>query len=197
VQSGKIDLKKDINTCLTRWKFPYNTLYATKPVTLEAILSHTAGLSVSGFPGYGKDEKLPTVIQILDGQAPANTAPVRSIAGPAERFIYSGGGITISQLIVEEVSGLPYDRFMKEFVLLPLGMKQSSFSQPPRQETYNIWQPVTLRTVLKSKGSFMSILKWRQPDCGPHLPTCADMLLKPSFPLPENLMQCLNLKLPG
>lgn len=99
-------------------------------------------------------EHLPTVIQILDGQAPANTAPVRSVAGPAEKFIYSGGGITISQLIAEEVSGLPYDSFMKEFVLLPLGMKQSSFSQPPRQETYKYLATGYLTNGSEVEGKF-------------------------------------------
>ena len=50
---------------------------------------------------------------------------------PGERFSYSGGGTTILQLIVTDVSGKAYDEFMQERVLDQLGMKESFFTQPP------------------------------------------------------------------
>jgi CubicO group peptidase (beta-lactamase class C family) len=95
------------------------------------LLSHTAGLSVSGFPGYAKGDSLPTLPQILDGQRPANTSPIRSLVEPGKQYIYSGGGVTISQMIVMDVTKQPYDIFMQKNILDPLGMTGSSFTQPP------------------------------------------------------------------
>jgi CubicO group peptidase (beta-lactamase class C family) len=131
VQEKRLDLNSDINKYLVTWKFPYDEKSNNKIITLTNLLSHTGGLTVSGFPGYAKGEVLPSIIQILDGQKPANTAPVRSSIEPGKSNIYSGGGITISQMIVMDITKQPYDVFMKENVLDPLGMKSSSFTQPP------------------------------------------------------------------
>jgi CubicO group peptidase (beta-lactamase class C family) len=131
VQEGKLDLLADINNYLVSWKFPYDEKSNNKKITLTQLLSHTGGLSVSGFPGYRVDEDLPSLPQILDGLKPANTRAVRSVAEPGESFIYSGGGITISQLIIMDVTNKPYDSFMQRNVLNPLGMTSSSFTQPP------------------------------------------------------------------
>ena len=127
----KLDLNTDINNYLVTWKFPYDEKSGNKPITITNLLSHTAGLTVSGFPGYEKGDTLPSLQQILDGQYPANTGPVRSTTEPGKQLIYSGGGVTITQLIVTDITGQPYDVYMKENVLDPLGMKSSSFTQPP------------------------------------------------------------------
>jgi CubicO group peptidase (beta-lactamase class C family) len=131
VQDGKIDLNTDINQYLTSWKFPYDTVSKNKPITVAALLSHTAGLTIHGFPGYARGDSLPTVPQILDGQKPANTEAVRSFTEPGANVVYSGGGITISQLIVMDVTEEPYDEFMQKNVLGPMGMTGSFFTQPP------------------------------------------------------------------
>ena len=131
VQDKRLDLNSDINNYLVSWKFPYDEKSNNKVITLTSLLSHTGGLTVSGFPGYARGEALPSVLQILDGQKPANTAPVRSSMEPGRSYNYSGGGVTVSQLIVTDVTNQPYEIFMKENVLDPLGMKSSSFTQPP------------------------------------------------------------------
>jgi CubicO group peptidase (beta-lactamase class C family) len=131
VQDGKIDLNTDINQYLISWKFPYDTVSKNKPITVAALLSHTAGLTIHGFPGYARGDSLPTIPQILDGQKPANTEAVRSFTEPGANVIYSGGGITISQLIVMDVTQQPYDEFMQKNVLDPMGMTGSFFTQPP------------------------------------------------------------------
>ncbi len=77
VQNGKLSLDEDVNKKLVSWKMPENEFTKEKKVTLRGLLSHGAGLTVSGFPGYASDKALPTVVQILDGSAPANTKPVR------------------------------------------------------------------------------------------------------------------------
>ena len=73
VEQGKLALDEDVNTRLVTWKVPENEFTKEKKVTLRGLLSHTAGLTVHGFPGYATDEPRPTVVQILDGAKPANT----------------------------------------------------------------------------------------------------------------------------
>jgi CubicO group peptidase (beta-lactamase class C family) len=130
-QEKKIDLDRDINTYLKTWKFPYDTAKGKKTITLKHILSHTAGTSVHGFRGYATGENIPTIVQILNGEAPANSQPIRSMFDAGTRVQYSGGGTTISQLIVMDVTGLRYDAYMQKNVLAPLGMKNSFYSVPP------------------------------------------------------------------
>jgi len=131
VQDGKIDLDTDINQYLTSWKFPYDSVSNNKLITVAELLSHTAGLTIHGFPGYARGDSIPTLPQVLDGQRPANTAAVRSLGEPGANVIYSGGGVTISQLIVMDVTQQPYDEFMQVNVLDPMGMTGSSYTQPP------------------------------------------------------------------
>ncbi|HEV3414166.1 MAG TPA: serine hydrolase domain-containing protein [Puia sp.] len=131
VQRHRLDLNTDINDYLRTWKFPYDSVSKGKKITLGNLLSHTGGLSVHGFPGYEKTDSLPALDQVLDGKRPANTDPVRSIVEPGKQFIYSGGGTTISQLIVMNTTGIPYDQYMWENVLQPMGMDHSSYAQPP------------------------------------------------------------------
>ena len=148
VQEGKIDLDTDINKYLTSWKFPYDTVSKNKLITVGALLSHTAGLTIHGFPGYARGDSLPSVLQILDGQRPANTEAVRSFTEPGVRVIYSGGGITVSQLIVTDVTQQSYDEFMQKSVLDPMGMTGSFFTQPPAGADSNL-----LATGYKADGT--------------------------------------------
>ena len=134
VQDKKLDLYTDINTYLRSWKFPYDSLSNGKKITIANLLSHTAGLSLHGFPGYDRNDTIPTLPQILDGKPPANTEPVRSQFEPGLRFQYSGGGTTISQLIVMGITNQPYDVYMWNNVLRPLDMTMSSYTQPPAKD---------------------------------------------------------------
>jgi CubicO group peptidase (beta-lactamase class C family) len=131
VQDKKLDLNADINTYLTSWKFPYDSLSKGKKISVYNLLTHTAGLTVHGFPGYETTDPLPTAQQILDGEKPANTKAVRSAFEPGLRFQYSGGGTTISQLIVADVTKKPYDQYMADNVLKPMGMNNSFYTVPP------------------------------------------------------------------
>jgi len=131
VQEKKIDLYTDINTYLSTWKFPYDSLSGGKKITMANLLSHTAGLTIHGFGGYAVGKPFPTLSQVLNGQAPANSGPVRSKYVPGIKYEYSGGGITISQLIVMDVSHQPYAQYMFANVLKPLGMTESTYEQPP------------------------------------------------------------------
>jgi CubicO group peptidase (beta-lactamase class C family) len=130
VEQGRLSLDEDINNKLTSWKLPDNQFTAKKKVTLRNLLSHTAGTTVHGFPGYAVTETIPTLPQVLDGTSPANTAAVRVDMEPGTRFRYSGGGTTISQLALMDIEKKPYPEIAKETVLAPLGMRDSTYDQP-------------------------------------------------------------------
>ena len=130
VEQGKVKLDDDVNTYLKSWKVPENEFTKEQKVTLRRLLSHTAGLTVHGFPGYNVASAVPTIPQILDGMKAANTAAVRADLVPGSMFRYSGGGYTVAQLIMTEVTGVPFPDFMQRAVLAKAGMRQSTFENP-------------------------------------------------------------------
>lgn len=129
-QDGRLNLDKDVNQYLKSWQFPYDSVSNGHHINLAQLLSHTAGLNVSGFSGYQINEALPATLQIIKGASPANSPRVHSIAAPGVRYEYSGGGTTITQLVLQDVAHKTYDQYMQEHVLEPLGMLNSTFANP-------------------------------------------------------------------
>ena len=130
VEQGTLDLDTDVNRYLTSWKVPENRFTATEKVTLRRIASHSAGLTVHGFPGYATTDAVPTAVQVLDGAPPANTKPVRVDTFPGAIWRYSGGGTTVTQQLLVDVTGKPFPTIMQELVLGPAGMTHSTYEQP-------------------------------------------------------------------
>jgi CubicO group peptidase (beta-lactamase class C family) len=130
VQQGKLSLDTDVNTYLTSWKFPSDPVATGKPITLRELLTHTGGTTVHGFPGYASTEPVPTLVQVLNGEKPANTPPIRSEAAPGARWNYSGGGFTIMQQTLIDVTHEPFPKLLHDSVLAPIGMKRSTYEQP-------------------------------------------------------------------
>jgi len=129
VERGDLDLNTDVNTYLRSWTVPPTDDWQPE-LTLRQLLSHTAGLTVHGFPGYPAGQPLPTLPRVLDGEPPANTDPVRVALVPGTQYRYSGGGTTIVQQVLEDVTGIPFPALMRELVLDPLGMTASTYEQP-------------------------------------------------------------------
>ncbi|MBX9600845.1 MAG: beta-lactamase family protein [Bryobacteraceae bacterium] len=131
VEKKKLDLDEDVNRKLKSWRLPDNEFTTHQKVTLRRIASHGAGLTVHGFPGYEAGVPLPTLADILDGRKPpANTAAVRVDMAPGSQWRYSGGGTTLMQLLIQDVTGKSFPDFMRDMVLKPAQMKQSSYQQP-------------------------------------------------------------------
>ena len=130
VEQGKLSLDEDVNRRLKTWKLPENEFTKSEKVTLRRLMSHTAGLTVHGFPGYDVNEPVPTLVQVLNGEKPANTAPVRVDLVPGTRVRYSGGGVTIEQLLMMDATSKPFPALMREIVLDKIGMTDSSYEQP-------------------------------------------------------------------
>lgn len=130
VEHGKLSLDENVNLKLKSWQVPDNEFTKDQKVTLRRIMSHSAGLTVHGFPGYEVGTPIPSLVQIFNGEPPANTAPIRVDFVPGTKFRYSGGGVTIEQQLVIDVTGRPFPQFMRETVLEKIGMADSTYEQP-------------------------------------------------------------------
>jgi len=129
VDDGKIALDDPVDRKLTRWHLPPSS-YSNDGVTLRRLLSHTAGLSVSGYRGWGPDDLIPPLERALSGEDNGAGA-VTLVAAPGSGWAYSGGGYTMMQLLVEELSGRHFADYMRDAVLHPLGMTDASFALTP------------------------------------------------------------------
>lgn len=128
-QNG-LDLDANVNSLLTSWQVPEHDWQGTEDVTLRRLLNHTAGTTVHGFPGYAMGEDVPTLVQLLNGAPPTNTAPILVDIQPGGRFRYSGGGTSVAQLVLEDVSGAQLTEMATEYLFGPADMTHSVFAQP-------------------------------------------------------------------
>jgi CubicO group peptidase (beta-lactamase class C family) len=128
VEQGRLALDENVNAKLKSWKVPENEFTRTEKVTLRRLLSHSAGLTVHGFPGYDVTARMPSVVELLEGGG--NTAAVRVDVVPGTLSRYSGGGFTVMQLLVSDVTGKSFPQYMSESVLGPAGMSRSTYEQP-------------------------------------------------------------------
>jgi CubicO group peptidase (beta-lactamase class C family) len=62
VEAGKISLDADVNGFLKTWQVPENEFTGVNKVTLRRLLSHSAGITVHGFPGYAVDAQMPSLV---------------------------------------------------------------------------------------------------------------------------------------
>jgi CubicO group peptidase (beta-lactamase class C family) len=130
VQEGQLSLDADVNTQLHTWKVPENEFTKDSKVTLRGILCHAAGLTVHGFPGYATNAPVPSLVEVLNGVKPANTAAIRVDIAPGTKFRYSGGGYAVMQQMMIDAARKPFPELMRDTVLKPLGMTNSTFEQP-------------------------------------------------------------------
>ena len=129
-EKNQLSLEKDIRSYLKTWTFPDNDFSRDSTISIANLLSHSAGLSTSGFAGYSRNDTIPTINNILDGKNPANSEAVRPIFAPNTKAQYSGGGITIVRKILEDNINTNYAFLMQKTILKPLKMNRSSFTQP-------------------------------------------------------------------
>ena len=130
VELGKLNLDADVSQYLRSWKLTTNKFTEQSKVTLRELLSHTAGVTVHGFEDYAAGKQVPALVQVLNGESPANSAPVTIDFVPGSQFRYAGGNYAIIQQILIDSTGEPYPELMQEIVLQPLHMVHSTFQQP-------------------------------------------------------------------
>jgi CubicO group peptidase (beta-lactamase class C family) len=124
VNKGLLDLDAPVESYLTRWRLPASP-YDTDGITIRRLLTHSAGLTLHGYKGTLPTDPLPSLEESLDGKGKAEAVAIAM--KPGSRYRYSGGGYTIVQLVIEDVTGEPFAAYMRREVLDPLGMTSSSF----------------------------------------------------------------------
>ena len=130
VEQGKLDLDTPVDHYLTRWHLPESD-FDNKKVTIRRLLSHSAGLTDRlGYLGYGPNEYVQTIEESLTQASDSYSedgGAVKVGYEPGSRFMYSGGGYTLLQLVIEEVSGMSFNAYMTQAIFEPLGMTHSTF----------------------------------------------------------------------
>jgi CubicO group peptidase (beta-lactamase class C family) len=91
-----------------------------KPITVRNILSHTAGL-VDRSPLEGRLD----TVSLKDGAISYGLSPL--VFEPGSKYAYCNPGINTAGRIIEVVSGIPYEKFLQDRLLEPLGMKDTTF----------------------------------------------------------------------
>ena len=125
VDKGIIDLDADISGIVPEF-------VKKGPVTFAALLSHTAGYNLHGFPGYRADHEPLSLEDVLNGKG--NTPKLRRIQPYGKQHMYSGGGITLAQLAFERITGTTLREAFQKEVAEPLGLKRTGFFQPLDEE---------------------------------------------------------------
>lgn len=128
MEQGKLDLDQNVNDYLQGYQVPENEFTSEQKVTVRRLLTHSAGTTVHGFPGYSQNDTFPSVIEVLQGEGNTPIVLVDTIPGSIWR--YSGGGYTIMEKVVEDISGRPLEVFLEEQILKPMGMTNSTYQQP-------------------------------------------------------------------
>lgn len=133
---GHVDIDRDIAAYLKRWTVARGGYSGS--VTLRGLMSHTAGFSIDGFADYLPGEPMPDILQTLNGSAPAKEEAVLLVRAPGSEAAYSGGGVTVEQLVDEDVTGQPIETLASELLFAPLAMERSSFTNPLPAATANV-----------------------------------------------------------
>ncbi|WP_321393922.1 serine hydrolase domain-containing protein [Emcibacter sp.] len=124
VEQGKIDLDVDVNTYLKTFKVKDS--WPGQPVTMRHIMTHTAGFE-DGFLGYliiNDPERILPIAESLAKYQPERVYP------PGKHLAYSNWATVLAGLIVQNVSGQPFNDYVQEHIFDVLGMTRTTFVEP-------------------------------------------------------------------
>jgi CubicO group peptidase (beta-lactamase class C family) len=148
VEEGRIQLDAPVNRYLTRLQITSDE-YDVNGVTVRRLLSHTSGLSHGSYPGYLPGTDVPDLVAALKGEVPPSPGSgmlheIRVVRAPGSKLAYSGTAYAVLEVMIEDVTGQSFPAYMRESVLVPLGMDRSAFGWPDsiRQHAaapHNLW----------------------------------------------------------
>ncbi|MCW5588110.1 MAG: beta-lactamase family protein [Legionellales bacterium] len=130
VDKGVLKLDEPVNPLLNSWKINKPEKYKHASVTLRELLSMSSGLDVGGYYGYEPGEALPSLVETLKGEKPANNSGVKLTYEPGTKYFYSGGGYEVIQLLIKSQASHSFPDNVQKFILTPLGMLHSNYDQP-------------------------------------------------------------------
>ena len=146
VEEGKLTLEDPLSRYLPGFAAPQVLIGgsidapklrpADKPVTLHALLTHTAGYPA----GLKGDELAVTLMERIDPHGAADLrgfaermSHVPLAADPGTRFGYDGASLELLARVVEVVSGQSFGSFLQQRIFDPLAMRDTGFSVPAAQ----------------------------------------------------------------
>ena len=124
-ENGQLELDQDINKYLNSFQIEYKF---KGPITINHLLTHTAGFDVRniGWVVRSEEDVMPLAKYLKNSMPP-------QIRPPGEVLTYSNHSYGLLGLIVEEVSGAPFDEYVKKMILEPLEMNTSDFKSSLEQ----------------------------------------------------------------
>ncbi len=149
-EQGKVDLHADINTYLHDFQIPATF---NEPITLAHLMTHSAGFEDVGEGLFVLDaEQMMPLADYAERYTPTRIYP------PSEFVAYSNYGTSLAGYIVESVSGMSFEQYVEENILIPLEMTHSSYRQP---------LPPALADDLAVgyqyvEGAYQPLLEWTQ-----------------------------------
>lgn len=130
VEQGRLTLDKDVNQYLKGWQVPDTELGKDEKVTLRRLITHRAGIKNELWESYSPGNAVPTLLQMLMGQAPSLDPPVQLETIPGTGHRYSNPGYSVIEKLIEDASDKSFEAALEALVLTPAGMQDSSFYQP-------------------------------------------------------------------
>ncbi|MEZ4992816.1 MAG: serine hydrolase [Saprospiraceae bacterium] len=134
---------------------------------MRLLLTHSAGMTVHGFPGYTQKDSFPSIISVLNGKG--NTPPIFVDTLPDSIWRYSGGGYTVMEKAVEDVSGMQLEEYMAG-ILPDFGMENSTYKQPLPESLHDQASAAYDNQGRLSKAYGTIIPNRLLPAFGPHRP---------------------------
>lgn len=138
MEEGKLSLDDPLSRYLPGFEHPRimagGDLHpASRPITLHALLTHTAGYPA----GLKGDEPAAKRMEQLDPHGAKDLrgfaermSRVPLAAEPDTRFGYDGASLELAARVVEVVSGEPFERFLQQRIFAPLAMRDTGFAVP-------------------------------------------------------------------
>ncbi|MCQ1539571.1 beta-lactamase family protein [Methanocalculus taiwanensis] len=119
---GRIDLDTDINQYLKDFSVP--DTYPGKPITMRHLMTHTAGFEECCVMMEVENvDDLITFREYCAGYMPARINPPGTITS------YSNYGTTLAAVVVEDITGIPFEEYLDEQIIIPLGMDSTSIRE--------------------------------------------------------------------
>ena len=128
--AGRIDLDRNIQRYLKHYTLPGGRQTSDHPVTLRNLFAHTSGITPGGYEGYPRGRPLPSLTDILKGAPGVHSPAIAVVNTPGRTLAYSGGGYTLAALALEDIFDDTFANIMNKWVLGPVGMTHSDFTQP-------------------------------------------------------------------
>ena len=136
-EQGAIDIDMPVNDYLHQWKLRTQDGNESN-ATIRALMCHTAGIidGEDGFYGLRRSDPDISLLDILEGRTAYNNRPVREEKEPGTDFAYSDAGYCVLQLLVEDVTGRPFDEAAQALVCEPLGLRSTFFASRKNVEAF-------------------------------------------------------------